>query len=130
MEFSPDLQPIVIHRIIIGYCFIASCKIYDNRTIIISSPGASQRRDVQPVDGGVHSDLKEVAPADGAAIHKGGSGRDLIPFFTDVKQCQRSKSKVTKSFDFQLGISLLTYEQLQTEEMQEKIMTKVSQIEN
>ena len=38
--------------------------------------------------------------------------------------------KDPKSFDFQLGISLLTYEQLQTEEMQEKIMTKVSQIEN
>jgi hypothetical protein len=30
----------------------------------------------------------------------------------------------------QLGISLLTYEQLQTEEMQEKIQKKVSQIEN
>ena len=36
----------------------------------------------------------------------------------------------TKFSNFQLGISLLTYEQLQTEEMQEKIMTKVSQIEN
>ena len=35
-----------------------------------------------------------------------------------------------KILNFQLGISLLTYEQLQTEEMQEKIMTKVSQIEN
>ena len=82
---------------------------------------------MQPVDGGVDPDLQEVAPADGAAIHKRGSGRDLIPFFTDVKQSQRFE---LNHLIFQLGISLLTYEQLQTEEMQEKIMTKVSQIEN
>ena len=43
---------------------------------------------------------------------------------------KKKQFNFTKSLNFQLGISLLTYEQLQTEEMQEKIMTKVSQIEN
>ena len=37
--------------------------------------GASKRRDVQPIDGGVHSDIEKVAASDGPTFHARGSGK-------------------------------------------------------
>ena len=48
-----------------------------------------------------------------------------------VQICKRWLRQMAQPFtrEDQLGVSLLTYEQLQTEEMQEKIQKKVAMVE-
>ena len=52
-------------------------KVYSTFQTFILPTGAPQRRHVQPVDGGVHSSIKEVAAADGTTLHERGPGENF-----------------------------------------------------
>ena len=83
-------------------------------------PGASQGQHAQLVHRRGRADQQKVAQADGATIYQrrsAGYVYFLINFKTNI---------IYVMYSF-LGVSLLTVEQLQTKEMQEKIQEKVQQ---